>query len=219
MLCKSFVIVSMTAVTVRLTPEQSHWLESQCSQFHKKSAVIRDLIDSAMQGVDTLANLPAYRVGAGYSSNLQTKAQRENEADQASASHIQPPSENFENPSPSVGQGGDRVGMESEEGKSKGRSWSKEFRPNLQCHADLIMQFWDAKAGAKSKAAWELLQTELTKIQERYEDRALVTQLELGAANRWKSVTLKNYELFGIQQAPTQKPQVDWDALDNVSWF
>jgi len=209
----------MTAVTVRLTPEQSHWLESQCSQFHKKSAVIRDLIDSAMQGVDTLANLPAYRVGAGYSSNLQTKAQHENEADQASASHIQPPPKNFENPSPSVSQGGDRVGMESEEGKSKGRSWSKEFRPNLQCHADLIMQFWDAKAGAKSKAAWELLQTELTKIQEKYEDRALITQLQLGAANRWKSVTLKNYELFGIQQAPTQKPQVDWDALDNVSWF
>ena len=219
MLRKSFVIVSMTAVTVRLTPEQSHWLESQCSQFHKKSAVIRDLIDSAMQGVDTSTKLPAYRVGAGYSSNLQTKAQHENEADQASASHIQPPSKNFENPSPSVSQGGDRVGMESEEGKSKGRSWSKEFRPNLQCHADLIMQFWDAKAGAKSKAAWELLQTELTKIQEKYEDRALITQLELGAANRWKSVTLKNYELFGIQQAPAQKPQVDWDALDNVSWF
>ena len=219
MLRKSFVIVSMTAVTVRLTPEQSHWLESQCSQFHKKSAVIRDLIDSAMQGVDTSTKLPAYRVGAGYSSNLQTKAQHENEADQASASYIQPPSKNFENPSPSVSQGGDRVGMESEEGKSKGRSWSKEFRPNLQCHADLIMQFWDAKAGAKSKAAWELLQTELTKIQEKYEDRALITQLELGAANRWKSVTLKNYELFGIQQAPAQKPQVDWDALDNVSWF
>ena len=163
------------------------------------SAFCSWLIESQLQTLDTSTKLPAYRVGAGYSSNLQTKAQHENEADQASASYIQPPSKNFENPSPSVSQGGDRVGMESEEGKSKGRSWSKEFRPNLQCHADLIMQFWDAKAGAKSKAAWELLQTELTKIQEKYEDRALITQLELGAANRWKSVTLKNYELFGIQ--------------------
>ena len=214
MLCASLVIVCMTAVTIRLTPEQNQWLDSQCSQFRKKSAVIWDLIDMARQELDTFAKLPAYRVGAGYTGNPETKAQQENEADLVSASDINSPSTNFEKVTPVTrskrpqgAAGGDRVGMESEEGKSKGRVWKKEFRPNLQCHADLILQFWDTKAGAKSKAAWELLQTELTKIQERYGDQPLRAQLELGAANRWKSVTLKNYELYGMKEAPAQKPQ------------
>ena len=190
------------------------------------SAFCAWMIEDHLKSLDSVARLATCSAGAGYTGNLETKAQHENEADLVSALHKNSPSTNFEKVAPLTrskrpqgAAGGDRVGMESEEGKSKGRIWKKEFRPNLQCHADLIMQFWDTKAGAKSKAAWELLQAELTKIQERYGDQPLRAQLELGAANRWKSVTLKNYELYGIKVAPAQKPQVDWDSLDNVSFF
>jgi hypothetical protein len=81
----------------------------------------------------------------------------------------------------------------------------------------VILAFWDHKAGAKSEAAWKLLLTELSKIQERYGERVVRDQLELAAANRFKSVTLKNYEQFGIKaatptQASTRKPLADLQA-------
>ena len=70
----------MPQVVVRITDAQLAWLEGQVEQFRPKSVVVRDLIDSAMKGVDTFANLSAYHVGAGNLSNLQPKAQLPNEA-------------------------------------------------------------------------------------------------------------------------------------------
>ena len=111
---------------------------------------------------------------------------------------------------------GEDIGMEREEGKKKPLTQKKEIPLVLGCHSDLITAFWETKAGAKSKQAWALLMTELTKIQEKYDDRALREQLELAAANRWKSVTLKNYELFGVNtpKQPYGKPETDWDAIE-----
>ena len=115
---------------------------------------------------------------------------------------------------------GDGVGRESEGTPRKGTSWKKTIPPVLDCHSDVILTFWDHKAGAKSEAAWKLLMTELSKIQERYGERVVRDQLELAAANRFKSVTLKNYEQFGIKAStPTQAKTVDWDAVDNLSFF
>ena len=112
---------------------------------------------------------------------------------------------------------GDGVGRESEGTPRKGTSWKKTIPPVLDCHSDVILAFWDHKAGAKSEAAWKLLMTELSKIQERYGERVVRDQLELAAANRFKSVTLKNYEQFGIKAAtPAQafgnKPLGDLQA-------
>ena len=42
----------MPQVVVRVTDDQLAWLEGQVQQFRPKSVVVRDLIDSAMQGVD-----------------------------------------------------------------------------------------------------------------------------------------------------------------------
>ena len=52
-------------INVRITEEQLLWLSSQVKPFRNKSAVIRDLIDSTIQGVDADAKLSAYHVGAG----------------------------------------------------------------------------------------------------------------------------------------------------------
>ena len=52
-------------INVRITEEQLLWLSSQVKPFRNKSAVIRDLIDSTIQGVDVDAKLSAYHVGAG----------------------------------------------------------------------------------------------------------------------------------------------------------
>ena len=55
----------VSQINVRITEEQLLWLESQVKPFRNKSAVIRDLIDSQMKGVDSVATLSAYHVGAG----------------------------------------------------------------------------------------------------------------------------------------------------------
>jgi len=53
------------SIHVKITPEQLEWVESQVRPFFNKSAVIRDLIDSTIQSVDSEAKLSAYHVGAG----------------------------------------------------------------------------------------------------------------------------------------------------------
>ena len=52
-------------INVRITDQQLLWLESQVRPFRNKSAVIRDLIDSKIRGLDGFASLSAYHVGAG----------------------------------------------------------------------------------------------------------------------------------------------------------
>lgn len=84
----------------------------------------------------------------------------------------------------------------------------KSLQPSLQCHEDLILGFWKAKTGSKSEAGWKLLNTELIKIQEAYGDKVLRDQLELATANRWKGITLKNYEQFGLKQQPARQQKM-----------
>lgn len=204
----------MPTVAIRLTPEQATWLEAQTAQFRGKSDVLRDLIDTARQGLTGgLAYPRTVSVREPHIGNHQPHTPASNEADLVrSASEGEKVLSSV--PPQVVGEG---VGKESEETPRKGTSWKKTIPLVLDCHSDVILAFWDHKAGAKSEAAWKLLLTELSKIQERYGERVVRDQLELAAANRFKSVTLKNYEQFGIKAAtPTQasknKPLGDLQA-------
>jgi len=58
--------------------------------------------------------------------------------------------------------------------------------------------------------------TELEKIQENYGDRVVREQLELATANRWKGVTLKNYEQFGLNK-PQKQSGINWDLIEGMS--
>ena len=94
----------------------------------------------------------------------------------------------------------------------------KVYPQNLICHMDLISAYWKAKPKTKTDAAWKLLMTELTKIQDGYGDAALRAQLELAEANRWQGITLANYERFGLPKGNTaaQSSGVDWEAIDRM---
>ena len=93
-----------------------------------------------------------------------------------------------------------------------------DIAQNLWGHEDLVRAYWQAKPKNKTAAAWKLLMTELTKIQDGYGDAALRTQLELAEANRWQGITLANYERFGLLQGgtPKQGSSVDWEAIDKM---
>jgi hypothetical protein len=66
----------------------------------------------------------------------------------------------------------------------------------LLAHDDLIKEFWQIKGGSRGDRAWALLQTELTKIQEKHGDAVVRQQLELAINGKWKGVTLANLERF-----------------------
>ena len=57
--------VFVPQINVRITDQQLLWLKSEVKPFRNKSAVIRDLIDSKIRGLDGFASLSAYHVGAG----------------------------------------------------------------------------------------------------------------------------------------------------------
>ena len=91
---------------------------------------------------------------------------------------------------------------------SKKTSFNKEVPPSLSEHTDLIRAFWKAKSGSKSAAGWKLLMTELGKIQEKYGAKVVADQLELATAQRFKGVSLRNYEQFGIgAKAAAKEPE------------
>ena len=90
---------------------------------------------------------------------------------------------------------------------------------NLFAHDDLIRSYWKAKPKTKTQPAWDLLMRELTKIQDNYGDDVVRDQLVLAEAQRFQSITLKNYEQFGVSRsnAPTQGTgRVDWEAIDKM---
>ena len=59
---------------------------------------------------------------------------------------------------------------------------------------------------------------ELTKIQDNYGDDVVRDQLVLAEAQRFQSITLKNYEQFGVNKAitSTQADSIDYAALDAI---
>lgn len=89
---------------------------------------------------------------------------------------------------------------------------------NLFAHEELIRAYWKAKPKTKSQAAWNLLMRELTKLQDSYGDDVVRDQLVLAEAQRFQSITLKNYEQFGLPRgnAPTQADGIDYAALDAI---
>jgi len=109
-------------------------------------------------------------------------------------------------------------GASTSSSTSKKTSFNKEVPPSLSEHTDLIQAFWKAKAGSKSAAGWKLLMTELGKIQEKYGAKVVADQLELATAQRFKGVSLRNYEQFGIgTKAAAKEPEHRHPAYRDAS--
>ena len=96
--------------------------------------------------------------------------------------------------------------------KEKTKKWI--FRENqipdfpFKSYKSLIINFWAEKSGAKSEEAFKLLigKKGLRGIYDKYGDNAVKDQLEEAIANKWQSITLKNYEAFGRPQKADKEP-------------
>ena len=78
----------------------------------------------------------------------------------------------------------------------------------LEFCKDLIEKFWEVKKGSRSKEAYELLigSKGLAGICTNHGETAVKDQLEEAIANKWQSITLKNYEAFGRPKNSVKEP-------------
>jgi hypothetical protein len=182
-------------------------VDASCPKYLSPTGFVNLLLDQALTGV---AKLPAYCVGAGTSSNLPTKAQPTNEAnDDSLASKGLPEFEELS--SPPLSFLGDGVGRESEGTPRQGPSLKvgpPPFRfvvpPDLEWCKEPLLTFWkEGKSGKKSKHAAALLFGGLRSISEKYGQAVVLEQLELATAKGFDNITLRNYEQFGVA---TRKP-------------
>ena len=107
------------------------------------------------------------------------------------------------------------LGKESEDTLYRSRRSSKrEFPACLEEFEQQITDFWKEKKGSKSERAWTLLMKELSAIHAHLNvsrspanRERFLEQLELATANRWQSITLKNFKQFSDQPStPGTKP-------------
>ena len=86
--------------------------------------------------------------------------------------------------------------------KEKTKKWifKENYIPkSLEFCKDLIVKFWGVKKGFHTEDAFKLLigPKGLAGIYTNHGQGAVLDQLEEGIANKWQSITLKNYEAFG----------------------
>ena len=66
------------------------------------------------------------------------------------------------------------------------------------CKGDLTTYWKEGKTGKKTEHAAKLLFLEVAKIAANYSESIALEQIALATANSWESITLKNYERFGL---------------------
>ena len=95
--------------------------------------------------------------------------------------------------------------------KEKTKKWvfaENKIPKSLEFCKDLIVKFWGVKKGFHTEDAFKLLigPKGLGGIYTNHGQSAVLDQLEEGIANKWQSITLKNYEAFGRPQKADKEP-------------
>ena len=176
----------MPQVVVRITDAQMAWLEGQVEQFRPKSVVVRELIDSAMKGVDTFVTLteraPA-SAGEGGGSVVST--------------------------STSIKKVSNRSNK-----KKKDAYASKNLPESIQvpdaivdCD-QLLREYWAAKKGTRSESVWNRICNKLATWTP--DDRRKA--LEAAISGGWANV----YEPKPDRSSTASTSTVDFEALDNM---
>jgi len=101
--------------------------------------------------------------------------------------------------------------------KEKNKKWifKENYIPkSLEFCKDLIVKFWAVKKGFHTEDAFKLLigPKGLAAIHINYGQSAVIDQLEEAIANKWQSITLKNYEAFGRPQKADKEPVTNHPA-------
>ena len=85
----------------------------------------------------------------------------------------------------------------------------------LLAHKSLVVEFWLGKGGSKNQRSWQLLEKGCLEILGSYGPDVLEEQIKLGIANKWKALSLANYESFKPIKRKEEK-ELDFEAMDNA---
>ena len=85
----------------------------------------------------------------------------------------------------------------------------------LLAHKSLVTEFWLGKGGSKNLRAWQGVEKGCLEILGIYGPDILEEQIKLGIANKWKSISLANYEKFKPSPRKEEK-ELDFEAMDNA---
>ena len=101
--------------------------------------------------------------------------------------------------------------------KEKNKKWifKENYIPkSLEFCKVLIVKFWAVKKGFHTEDAFKLLigPKGLAGIYTNHGQSAVLDQLEEGIANKWQSITLKNYEAFGRPKNADKEPVTNHPA-------
>jgi hypothetical protein len=169
----------MPTVAVRLTPDQAAWLEAQTKPFRGKSDVVRDLIDSAREGLDR-----AFTLGGPSAAGTPSKSVNSNtviEEDKTNktntrARELMTPRDMETNP------------------RAKRDPYSRKQLPDdavpedLADLADLLREFWSVKKGTRSERAWKRLCNKLSTFAPKDRVPALQAACNAGWADIYEPV-------------------------------
>lgn len=162
-------------------------------------------IEQHIASLDSVANVPAYRVGSEDTLHVDDSVYSKQKLLQEEA-----PITASKKILPLQGtDGADGVGREFEGNPRKeGQKSSarRDVADDLKQHEDLIRDFWQVKQGSKADRAWSLLMTELRKIKDKYGDACVSHQIQLAINGKWKGITLQNFARFAPKEQ--QQPEV-----------
>ena len=184
----------MPRIHLVLSDVQYKWLETHSDSLRTKSAIIRDLINAEIKGLDATPRLSAYHVGAG------EKVLKEVSEVQTSIlpKKTLPP-----------GDLGESVGRERE-GTPRKPPFEKNVHSTLKIHEKAILDYFAKKPGEHNKNAWNRLINGLVSIYEADGHVPVKKQIQQASDEGWRSITFANYlkykEKPKFQEPETKHP-------------
>ena len=175
----------MTTNSIRIYPENYHYLNAEKPKSRSMTAHINMILENRKNGVDACDTL-----------KIPNGRERETKKEGGILSNTK--------------KVPNSINKEKENLKKKRFKFSSDLIPfELESASSLIVDFWHSKKGKKTEAAFNLLMGEkgLIGIKKKYGEDAVKDQITLAIANEWQSITLQNYETFAKAKTTSWNPE------------
>ena len=175
----------MTTNSIRIYPENYHYLNAEKPKSRSMTAHINMILENRKNGLDACDTL-----------KIPNGRERETKKEGGILS--------------STNRVPNSINKEKENFKKTRFKFSADLIPfELESMSSLIVDFWHTKKGKKTEAAFDLLMGEkgLIGIKKKYGEDAVKDQITLAIANEWQSITLKNYETFAKAKTSSWNPE------------
>ena len=175
----------MTTNSIRIYPENYHYLNAEKPKSRSMTAHINMILENRKNGLDACDTL-----------KIPNGRERETKKEGGILSNTK--------------KVPNSINKEKENLKKTRFKFSSDLIPfELIFASSLIVDFWHSKKKNKTEAAFNLLTGErgLMGIKNKYGEEPVKDQIILAIANGWQSITLKNYETFAKAKATSWNPE------------